>query len=51
LTTYSWPTARTWRLDHGSAAPRPGGQTWGARNSGRSASLLGRSATGQASCG
>ena len=31
LTTYSWPRARTWPLDHGSVAPRPDGQTWDAR--------------------
>src|SRR5580704_3650618 len=33
LTTYSWPRARTWPLDHDSAAPRPDGQTWDVRNS------------------
>jgi len=51
LTTYSWPTARTWPLDHGSVAPRPDDQTWGARNSGRSRSLLGWLGKGQAACG
>jgi hypothetical protein len=30
-TSYSWPRARIWPLDHGSAALRPDGQTWDAR--------------------